>query len=128
MFSNTLAPSIAGATLKVLDLLSASTALRDQLEQNTRFFRERMDRLGFKLLSGSHPIVPIMLGDAALAGRVADAMLSRGVYVIGFSFPVVPRDKARIRCQISAAHSREELETAVEAFRAVKQDLGVPGN
>jgi glycine C-acetyltransferase len=123
LFSNTLAPSIAGATLKVLDMLTASTGLRDKLESNTRFFRERMSGVGFNVLPGTHPIAPIMLGDAALAARFADAMLARGVYVIGFSFPVVPHDKARIRTQISAAHSTEELEFAIEQFTAVKKDL-----
>jgi len=123
LFSNTLAPSIAGATLKVLDMLTASTALRDNLESNTRFFRERMSGLGFNVLPGTHPIAPIMLGDAALASRFADAMLARGVYVIGFSFPVVPQGKARIRTQISAAHSEEELSFAIEQFAAVKKEL-----
>jgi glycine C-acetyltransferase len=123
LFSNTLAPSIAGATLKVLNMLTTSTALRDKLESNTRFFRERMSGLGFNVLPGTHPIVPVMLGDAALAARFADAMLARGVYVVGFSFPVVPQGKARIRTQISAAHSAEELEFAVEQFAAVKKDL-----
>ncbi|MGB0579460.1 MAG: glycine C-acetyltransferase [Limisphaerales bacterium] len=125
LFSNTLAPTIAGATLKVLELLSESTDLRDQLESNTRFFREGMDRLGFEILPGRHPIVPIMLGDAALAQKFADAMLTRGVYVIGFSFPVVPKGKARIRTQISAAHSRKDLEFALEQFAAVKAELGL---
>ncbi|MHA3775667.1 glycine C-acetyltransferase [Verrucomicrobiota bacterium sgz303538] len=125
LFSNTLAPSIAGASLKVLELLSASTALRDKLEKNTRFFRAEMTERGFNILPGEHPIVPIMLGDAALAGRVAEAMLARGVYVIGFSYPVVPQGKARIRTQISAAHSREDLAFAVEQFSAVKAELGL---
>ncbi|MBN2506679.1 MAG: glycine C-acetyltransferase [Verrucomicrobia bacterium] len=125
LFSNTLAPSIAGASLKVLDLLTESTALRDRLEANTRFFRAEMTRLGFNLLPGQHPIVPVMLGDAALATRFADAMLARGVYVIGFSYPVVPKGKARIRTQISAAHSREDLRRAVDAFAAVKRELGI---
>jgi glycine C-acetyltransferase len=116
---------IAGASLKVLDLLSASTALRDKLEANTRFFREAMTSLGFNILPGTHPIAPIMLGDAALAGRFAEAMLARGVYVVGFSYPVVPHGKARIRTQISAAHSREDLEFAVEQFAAVKGELGL---
>jgi len=123
LFSNTLAPSIAGATLKVLDMLTTSTELRDKLESNTRFFREGMSALGFNVLPGTHPIVPIMLGDAALATRFADAMLDRGVYVIGFSFPVVPHGKARIRTQISAAHTVEELSFAVEQFAAVKKEL-----
>ncbi len=123
LFSNTLAPSIAGATLKVLDLLTASTELRDRLEANTKFFRNAMTQAGFNILPGTHPIVPIMLGDAALAGKVADSMLQKGVYVIGFSYPVVPQGKARIRTQISAAHSREDLERAVEKFAEVKQQL-----
>jgi glycine C-acetyltransferase len=123
LFSNTLAPTIAGASLKVLELISASTELRDRLEANTKFFREGMARLGFTILPGTHPICPVMLGDAALATRFADAMLERGVYVIGFSFPVVPKGKARIRTQISAAHSREDLQRALDAFAAVKAEL-----
>jgi glycine C-acetyltransferase len=125
LFSNTLAPSIAGASLKVLELLTQSTDLRDKLEANTKFFREGMSQLGFDILPGTHPICPVMLGDAALATRFADAMLARGVYVIGFSFPVVPKGKARIRTQISAAHSKEDLEHALAAFAGVKRDLGV---
>ena len=125
LFSNTLAPSIAGASLKVLELLSESTALRDRLEANTRSFREGLARLGLTVLPGVHPICPIMLGDAALATRFADAMLARGVYVIGFSYPVVPKGKARIRTQISAGHSPEDLAFALEAFGAVKRDLGL---
>jgi glycine C-acetyltransferase len=125
LFSNTLCPSIAGATLRVLELLMESPVLRDALENNTRFFREGMEKLGFNLLPGSHPIVPIMLGDAALAATFADAMLDRGVYVIGFSYPVVPKGKARIRTQISAAHSREDLQFALDAFAAVKRALGL---
>jgi glycine C-acetyltransferase len=123
LFSNTLAPAIAGATLKVLELLTASTALRDQLETNTKFFREGMSKLGFNILPGTHPIVPVMLGDAALASKFADAMLAKGVYVIGFSYPVVPPGKARIRTQISAAHSPADLETALKAFKEVKREL-----
>ncbi len=123
LFSNTLCPSIAGASLKVLDMISGSTALRDRLAENTHFFREAMSREGFDLLPGEHPIVPVMLGDAALATRFADAMLVQGVYVVGFSFPVVPQGRARIRTQISAAHSREDLEFAVAAFARVKMDL-----
>ena len=125
LFSNTLAPAIAGATLKVLELLTASTALRDQLETNTKFFREGMSKLGFNILPGTHPIVPVMLGDAALASKFADAMLAQGVYVIGFSYPVVPQGKARIRTQISAAHSSADLETALNAFKEVKRELGL---
>ena len=125
LFSNTLAPSIAGASLKVLELLSASTALRDKLEENTRFFRAEMTTRGFDILPGTHPIVPIMLGDAALSQRFAEAMLARGVYVVGFFYPVVPQGKARIRTQISAAHSRADLEFAIEQFSAVKAELGL---
>ena len=125
LFSNTLAPSITGASLKVLQLLTESTGLRDTLEANTRFFREGMAKLGFTILPGTHPICPVMLGDAALATRFADAMLTQGVYVIGFSFPVVPKGKARIRTQISAAHSRADLEFALEKFAVVKRELGL---
>ncbi|MDQ6630238.1 MAG: glycine C-acetyltransferase [Verrucomicrobiota bacterium] len=125
LFSNTLAPSIAGATLKVLELLTESTGLRDTLESNTKFFREEMAKLGFNILPGTHPICPVMLGDAALATRFADAMLEKGIYVIGFSFPVVPKDKARIRTQISAAHTRSNLERALTAFKEVKNELGI---
>ncbi len=123
LFSNTLAPAIAGASLKVLELLSRSTELRDKLEANTQFFREGMSQLGFNILPGTHPICPVMLGDAALATKFADAMLQHGVYVIGFSYPVVPQGMARIRTQISAAHSRQDLEMALDAFAAVKQNL-----
>lgn len=120
LFSNSLCPSIAAASLAVLELLTDSTALRDQLAANTRFFREGMARLGFTITPGEHPICPVMLGDAALATRFADAMLAEGIYVIGFSFPVVPRDKARIRVQISAAHTQSDLEQALAAFARVK--------
>jgi len=126
LFSNTLAPGIAGASRRVLALLSESTRLRDTLEENTRFFRGEMTRLGFRILPGTHPICPIMLEDAALAGRFAEAMLVRGVYVIGFSYPVVPLGKARIRTQISAAHSRSDLEQAITAFAEVRDELGIP--
>jgi len=125
LFSNTLAPTITGASLKVLELLSQSTALRDTLEANTKFFREGMGKLGFNILPGTHPICPVMLGDAALAAKFADAMLAQGVYVIGFSYPVVPQGKARIRTQISAAHSQADLELALQAFEQVKRDMGV---
>ncbi len=125
LFSNTLCPSIAGASLKVIEMLGSSTALRDRLAENTRFFREAMSREGFDLLPGEHPIVPVMLGDAALATKFADAMLAQGVYVVGFSYPVVPQGRARIRTQISAAHSREDLEFAVGAFAKVKRELGL---
>jgi glycine C-acetyltransferase len=123
LFSNSVAPPIAAASVKALDLLSKSTELRDRLEANTRFFREGMVSRGFDILPGEHPIVPIMLGDAALAARFADAMLAKGVYVVGFSYPVVPEGKARIRVQISAAHTREDLAFAIDAFAAVKATL-----
>ena len=125
LFSNTLAPSIAGASLKVLEMLSQSTELRDKLESNTRFFRKGMGQLGFNILPGTHPICPVMLGDAALASKFAEKMLEKGVYVIGFSYPVVPQGRARIRTQISAAHSTAELELALNAFAEVKKELNV---
>jgi glycine C-acetyltransferase len=125
LFSNTLCPSIAGASIAALDLLKQSTSLRDQLEANTRFFREQMTTAGFQIVPGEHPIMPVMLGDAALATKFADAMLERGVYVIGFSYPVVPQGKARIRTQISAAHTRPDLDHAVQAFVGAKLELGV---
>ena len=125
LFSNSLPPPIVAASLKALDLLDASTELRDRLEENTRWFRSQMSQLGFQIVPGEHPIVPVMLGDAALAARMAERLLEKGVYVIGFSYPVVPQGKARIRTQVSAAHTREELAFAVEAFRAVKEELGV---
>jgi glycine C-acetyltransferase len=125
LFSNTLCPAIAGASIKVLELLAASTDLRDKLQANTRFFREGMSKLGYAIAPGEHPIVPIMLGDAVLASRIAEAMLEKGVYVIGFSYPVVPKGKARIRTQISAAHSQEELTFAIGKFAEVKAGLGV---
>lgn len=125
LFSNTLAPAIAGATLKVLELITTSTDLRDKLEANTQFFREGMSKMNFDILPGTHPIVPVMIGDAALAARFADAMLEKDVYVIGFSYPVVPKGKARIRTQISAAHSTADLELALDAFDEVRKELGL---
>lgn len=125
LFSNTVAPPIVAGSIKAIELLSESTALRDTLEANTKFFRDGMAKSGFNILPGAHPIVPIMLGDAALAARVAEAMLAKGVYVIGFSYPVVPQGRARIRTQISAAHSREDLEFAIQAFAEVKREMGI---
>jgi len=125
LFSNTVAPSIVAASIKAIDLLNESTELRDRLEANTKYFREQMADSGFHILEGTHPITPIMLGDAALASRFADAMLEKGVYVIGFSFPVVPQGKARIRTQISAAHTREDLEFAIAKFGEVKTELSL---
>ena len=124
LFSNSLAPPIVAASLKAIELLSASTTLRDRLASHTQYFREQMSGVGLEVLPGEHPIVPIMLGDATLASRVADHMLERGVYVIGFSFPVVPRGTARIRTQLSAAHRAEDLDFAVAQFTAVKKELG----
>lgn len=125
LFSNSLAPPIAAGTLAALDLLQESTALRDKLEENTKFFRSAISQIGLEVIPGEHPIVPIMLGDAKLANQFADYLLGEGIYVIGFSYPVVPKGKARIRTQISAAHSREDLEFAVEKFRQAKESLGL---
>ena len=125
LFSNTLAPAIVGATIACLDRLSGTTALRDKLAANTGFFREKMTKAGFDIVPGEHPICPILLGDAKLAVEMARRMLDEGVYVIGFSFPVVPKGKARIRVQISAAHEQAQLEHAVAAFAKVGKDLGV---
>lgn len=125
LFSNTLAPSIAAASLQVLDLIESAQDLRKHLEANTRYFREKMTALGFNLVPGQHPIIPIMLGDAKLAQEFAARMLNEGVYVIGFSYPVVPEGKARIRTQISAAHSREDLDNAINAFEKVGRELNV---
>ena len=125
LFSNTLAPAIAGATIAVIDLLSGSTALRDKLEANTRFFRKAMTEAGFDILPGEHPIVPIMLYDAPLAQEFARKLLDEGIYVIGFFFPVVPKGKARIRVQVSAGHEMAHLEKAVAAFTKVGKELGV---
>jgi glycine C-acetyltransferase len=124
LFSNTVAPAVAGASLKVLDLLEGGDYLRSRLRENTAWFRTRMTELGFEVLPGDHPIVPVMIGDAARATRMADAILAKGVYVIGFSYPVVPVGKARIRTQLSAAHSQEDLETAAAAFAAARDELG----
>ena len=125
LFSNTVAPAVVGASLEVFNLLSESTALRDTLEVNTAYFRERMTAAGFQIKPGVHPIVPIMLGDARLAVEMADRMLAEGVYVIGFSFPVVPKGQARIRVQISAAHTQAHLDHAIDAFTRVGRALGV---
>lgn len=125
LFSNSLAPTIAAASLRVLDLLETDTGLRDRLFENARYFRERMAALGFTLVPGEHPIIPVMLGDATLAKRMADALLEEGLYVIGFSYPVVPMGKARIRTQMSAAHTQAHLDTAIAAFEKVGRQLGV---
>ncbi len=126
LFSNSVAPPIAAASLKVLELLRTAGDLRQRLAENTAFFRARITEAGFDILPGEHPIVPVMVGDAALAARMAGIMLEKGVYVVGFSFPVVPQGKARIRTQVSAAHSREDLERAVQAFIETREELGAP--
>ena len=125
LFSNTLAPAITGASIAVLNLLQETTELRDKLEQNTRFFREKMTAAGFDIKPGEHPIVPIMLYDSVLAAKFADRLLQEGIYVIGFFYPVVPKGQARIRVQISAAHDTSQLEKAIAAFIAVGKELGV---
>jgi len=125
LFSNTLAPAIAGASVAVLDMLSETTALRDNLENNTRYFREKMTEAGFDIKPGFHPIVPVMLYDAKLAQEFAAKMLEEGVYVIGFYYPVVPQGKARIRVQLSAAHDKQHLDKAIAAFTKVGKELKV---
>lgn len=125
LFSNTLAPSIVGASIAVLDMLSETTELRDRLEWNTRYFREQMTKAGFDIRPGDHPIVPIMLYEATVAQEMADRMLKEGIYVIGFFFPVVPKGKARIRVQLSAAHDKQMLDRAIDAFTRVGRDMGV---
>jgi len=125
LFSNTVAPSIVQASVKVIDIIKESNELRVKLSENTHYFRQEMTRLGFNILSGTHPIVPVMLGDAVLAQKMAARMLEKGVYVIGFFYPVVPKGKARIRTQISAAHSRKDLDYAIRMFKEVKAELGI---
>jgi glycine C-acetyltransferase len=127
LFSNSVPPPVLGGAAKALEMLTQSTELRDRLEANTSFFRAALSEAGFQIVPGVHPIIPIMLGDAALAVRFAERMLAQGVYVIGFSYPVVPQGKARIRVQISAAHTREDLEFAISAFRVVGAELGAGG-
>ncbi len=125
LFSNTLAPAIVGASIEVFDMLSETTDLRDKLAENTQYFRTRMTEAGFDIRPGDHPIVPIMLYDAALAQRFSEQLLERKIYVIGFFYPIVPQGMARIRVQLSAAHTREQLDSAIAAFTAVGNDLGV---
>lgn len=125
LFSNTVAPSIVSASIKVLDMLSESTHLRDKLEDNTKYFREGISKAGLNIKPGTHPIVPIMLGDAVLAQKMAASMLEKGIYVIGFFYPVVPKGTARIRVQISAAHSKEDLDFAIAKFKEAKEEFGV---
>ncbi len=125
LFSNTLAPSIVGASIQVIDLLSSSTALRDKLEKSTKRFREGMTQAGFDIIPGTHPIVPVMLYDAPLSQKFADALLEEGIYVIGFFYPVVPKGQARIRVQVSAGHSEDHIDQAIDAFTKVGKKLGV---
>ena len=125
LFSNTLAPAICAATIKTIDLLEASTALRDRVHKNARYFRAEMEKLGFDLLPGEHPIVPVMLYDPRVAAEFARRMLDKGVYVVGFCYPVVPKGKDRIRTQISAGHTKEDLDFAVKCFGEVKKEMGL---
>ena len=127
LFSNTLAPAIVGASIAAVDMLAASTELRDKLAENTKYFREKMTEAGFDIIPGDHPIVPVMLYEAPLAQEYAARLLEEGVYVIGFFYPVVPQGKARIRVQLSAAHDREQLDRAIAAFKKVGEELGVIG-
>lgn len=125
LFSNSLAPAIVGASIKVIDLLSSSTELHDKLERNVRQFRTGIEALGFKTRGSGAAIVPVMLGDAKLSQQMADKLLEQGIYVIGFFYPVVPKDQARIRVQLSAAHSSSQIEKALAAFAKVGEELGV---
>jgi glycine C-acetyltransferase len=125
LFSNSLAPNIVGASIAVFDLLSSDTSLRDKLEENTKYFRAEMGKLGFDIKEGTHPIVPVMLYDAKLSQDFANALLKEGIYVIGFYYPVVPQNQARIRVQVSAAHTKEHLNKAIHAFEKVGKKLGV---
>jgi glycine C-acetyltransferase len=125
LFSNSVAPPIVGASIKAIDLLTESTALRDKLQENTRYFRQELSKIGLEILPGEHPIVPVMFGEAFPAVRMAEVLLEKGIYVIPFSFPVVPKGKARIRTQVSAAHSIEDLQVAVEKFAEAKAELGI---
>ena len=125
LFSNTLAPAICAATLRTIDLLEESTALRDKVHENARYFRAEMEKLGFDLLPGEHPIVPVMLYDPKIAQEFARRMLEKGVYVVGFCYPVVPKGRDRIRTQISAGHTKENLDFAVHCFGEVKREMGL---
>ena len=125
LFSNTLAPAICAATLRTIDLLEESTALRDKVHENARYFRAEMEKLGFDLLPGEHPIVPVMLYDPKIAQEFARRMLEKGVYVVGFCYPVVPKGRDRIRTQISAGHTKEDLDFAVRCFGEVKREMGL---
>lgn len=125
LFSNTLAPAIAGASLKVLEMLMESTKYRDKLDENTKYFREQIKKIGLTIIESEHPIVPVMLGDAVLSQKMSEKLLEKGVYAVGFYYPVVPKGKARIRTQISAGHSKEDLDFAINAFKEVKEEIGI---
>ena len=125
LFSNTLAPAICAASIKVIDMLTESTALRDRVHENTRYFRQELGKLGFDVPESTHPIVPVMLYDAKVAQEFAKRMLEKGVYVVGFCYPVVPMGKARIRTQVSAGHTKEDLDFAVQCFKEVKEEMGI---
>ena len=125
LFSNTLAPMITASSLKVFDILESSDELREKLQKNTQYFRKKMTNLGFDIIQGNHPIVPVMFGDAKLAANVAERLLEKGIYAIAFSYPVVPKDKARIRLQISAAHTKEHLDKAINAFSEIAKELEI---
>ena len=125
LFSNTLAPAICAASIKVIDMLTESTALRDRVHENTRYFRQELGKLGFDVPESTHPIVPVMLYDAKVAQEFAKRMLEKGVYVVGFFYPVVPMGKARIRTQVSAGHTKEDLDFAVQCFKEVKEEMGI---
>jgi glycine C-acetyltransferase len=125
LFSNTVAPSIVSASIKVLDMLSSTTHLRDKLEENTKYFRAEIKKAGLNIKDGVHPIVPVMLGDATLSQKMAARLLEKGIYVIGFFYPVVPKGTARIRVQVSAAHTKDDLDFAVKAFKEVKEEMGI---
>ena len=125
MFSNTVAPAIVGASIKVLDLLEADTSLRDSLEFNAKFFRAGLEAGGFKLKPGSHPIIPVMVYDSEQAQRLSQRLLELGVYVVGFFYPVVPKGQARIRVQVSAAHTKKQLDAALAAFAQAGKELGL---
>jgi glycine C-acetyltransferase len=125
LFSNSLAPALVGASIKVFDLLSNDTSLRDKLEENTNYFKKSLQSLGFDIIDGDSAIVPVMLYDAKLAQKMANMLLDEGIYVIGFFFPVVPREKARIRVQLSAAHERHHLDMAIQAFKKVGNALNI---
>src|SRR5690606_36093696 len=125
LFSNTLAPPIVAGSLKTLEMIQSSTELRDRLEDNTKFFRQQISQVGLDMLPGTHPIVPVMFYDAKVAAEVSHRLLERGVYVIAFSYPVVPQGQARIRTQVSAGHTKEELQFAADQFAVVKAELGL---